>query len=69
MTADADRYVEKLEFINNYKDVNTWNVIVNCYHVAPGDEIYVCFSQTEFVLCEDCVNRLYSFVWHIDDDL
>ena len=64
-----DQLIVWHEFINNYKDVNTWNVFVNCIHLNPDDDgSIIQFAQTEFILCIDCVSRLYKFLLFIDTD-
>ena len=63
----GDRLVKQLEFINDLKNMNTWNVILNCIHLSPGDEIVVEFMETDWLLCEGCIARLYSFLIYLDD--
>ena len=54
-----DQLIEELSFINNHKDMNRWGDLIDCKHLEHKDEFYVEFLEVDFLLCRECVRRLY----------
>ena len=59
-----DQIVYELSFINNHKDLDTWDHIsfVNCDHVDEKDEYIVQFCKVEYLLCTHCVRNMYLWL-------
>ena len=51
--------VDELTLINKHKDMNRWDLVIDCKHLEHKNEFHVEFLETDFVLCRDCVRRLY----------
>ena len=56
---DSHCIVDELSLINNHKDMNRWGDLIDCKHLEHKNEFYVEFLEVDFILCRDCVKRLY----------
>ena len=63
-----DILVSFLERINNWKNYNTWNILFNCIHVDEDQEYIIEFGESDWILCDRCVQRLAEFLYWMDNE-